>query len=87
MKNNVGMGLFLLAGAAFAGYFGFRIHTWRHQAAAITVIGGSDGPTSIFLAGKLPAAHHLGMTAGGLILLFLFIVLFIRSRHQKNRKE
>lgn len=33
---------------------------WRGKsAAAITIIGGADGPTSIFIAGKLGTAEHV----------------------------
>ena len=81
MKNNTGIGLFLLAGAALLGYFGFRVHAWRYKAGAIAIINKSDGPTSVFLA------HHLGFVAGGLVLLLFLIVLFIRVIHKKNGKE
>ena len=79
MKNNTGIGLFLLAGAALLGYFGLRVHAWRYKA--------GDGPTSVFLAGKMPSSHHLGFVAGGLVLLLFLMVLFIRVIRKKNRKE
>lgn len=87
MKNNTGIGLFLLAGAALLGYFGFQVHAWRYKAGAITIINKIDGPTSVFLAGKMPSSHHLGFVAGGLVLLLFLIVLFIRAIHKKNGKE
>lgn len=43
---------------------------WRGKsAAAITIIGGADGPTSIFIAGKLGTAEHVFV--GVIILLVL----------------
>lgn len=65
---------FLLGAAAqfgiFAAYFGallFGALGWADfndkAAAAISIIGGADGPTSIFLAGKLSQTKYLGPIA------------------------
>lgn len=59
---------FLLGAAAQFGIYGayFFAILWGFPdkaAAAISIIGGADGPTSIFLAGKLGQAEYLGPIA------------------------
>ena len=54
---------FLLGAAAqfgiFAAYFGAIALGFNDKAAAaVSIIGGADGPTSIFLAGKLDRLHY-----------------------------
>lgn len=51
--------------------------------ASISIIGGADGPTSIFIAGKIPSTIGIiGMVLG--LLLFVLGVYFII---RKNRIE
>ena len=58
---------FLLGAAAqfgiFAAYLGAMAMGFSDRAAAISIIGGADGPTSIFLAGKLEQTAILGPIA------------------------
>lgn len=59
---------FLLGAAAQFGIYGayFMAILWGFNdkaAAAISIIGGADGPTSIFLAGKLGQTEYLGPIA------------------------
>ena len=59
---------FLLGAAAQFGIFAAYILAllWGFnggEAAAISIIGGADGPTSIFLAGKLQQGHLMGSIA------------------------
>ena len=49
-------------GALFAGAMGWADFNDK-AAAAISIIGGADGPTSIFLAGKLGQTKYLGPIA------------------------
>ena len=49
-------------GALFAGAMGWADFNDK-AAAAISIIGGADGPTSIFLAGKLQQTKYLGPIA------------------------
>lgn len=51
--------------------------------AAVSVIGGADGPTSVFLAGKVSYISVLGMTIVGICVLIL-IFLMIMKRRNKN---
>ena len=58
---------FLLGAAAqfgiFAAYLGAMALGFSDKAAAISIIGGADGPTSIFLAGKLQQTAIMGPIA------------------------
>lgn len=46
---------------------------------AISIIGGADGPTSIFLAGKVGADFLTAGIIGGIILVILGIILTVCS--------
>ena len=55
---------------------------------AVSVIGGADGPTSIFIAGKLngdnfifPFFSFIFMIVVGIILLILAGVIFYKRKH------
>ncbi len=59
---------FLLGAAAQIGiygayFFAIILGFTGEEAAAISIIGGADGPTSIFLAGKLGQSHLMGSIA------------------------
>ncbi len=45
----------------------------------LTIIGGADGPTSIYLAGKISPAMSGVLIVGGVILVIVFIV-WVRKR-------
>ena len=50
---------FVVAGALIAKHF-ISVNKENH---AVQIIGGADGPTSVFLAGKISADRkHVGMT-------------------------
>lgn len=48
---------------------------------SVSIIGGADGPTSIFLAGKLGGDFSMAAIAIGVILLLIAVVLFLKNRH------
>lgn len=52
----------------------------KSNAKAISIIGGADGPTSVFLAGKIGDALGLG------IFIFIIIVLIVAIYLYKKRK-
>ena len=54
----------------------------QKRAVAISIIGGADGPTSIFLAGKVGAGFYLGtyLIWFLIILLGVGIVIYIRKK-------
>ncbi len=50
---------------------------WKSKAAvAVSIIGGADGPTSIFLAGKIGDGFIIGIIFIGLILFAAGIVIY-----------
>lgn len=55
------------------------IVTKAKKAMSIAIIGGADGPTSIFLAGKVGADFSIGLIVIGLILVVFTIILWIRK--------
>ena len=68
--------LFLIAGGLSL-FWAVRVRS--HFPASVAVIGGADGPTSIFVAGKL--GHAWGLYAAAvLLLLALAAHLWRRSR-------
>ena len=67
---------FLLGAAAqfgiFAAYLGAMAMGFSDKAAAaVSIIGGADGPTSIFLAGKLQQTAYHGTNRGGSVFLYV----------------
>lgn len=56
------------------------IHTKFKSAASIGIIGGSDGPTSIFIAGKLKNRASLYGIIGGAALLLIGFLLLIKKK-------
>ena len=50
---------------------------WKSKAAvAISIIGGADGPTSIFLAGKIGDGMILGTILIGIALLVVGVMIY-----------
>lgn len=49
------------------------------KAVAVSVIGGADGPTSVFIAGKVGTDISVGLIAVGIILVVLTIILWIKK--------
>lgn len=45
-------------------------------AGAVSVIGGADGPTSIFIAGKVGGSSSMGMIVVGVLLVVAGILAF-----------
>lgn len=66
---------------ALGSLMGLVIQIWlkcKSQAAAISIIGGADGPTSIFLAGKIgPSIAFLSGGIGKSILLAIAVAAAI----------
>lgn len=49
------------------------------ETVAISIIGGADGPTSVFLAGKLGSGFSIGAIAAGIVFLVLAVLLIRRK--------
>lgn len=54
----------------------FGINAKTKEAAAISIIGGADGPTSVFIAGKLGDGFALGTIVIGAILIVAGVVIY-----------
>lgn len=52
----------------------------RRIASSISIIGGADGPTSIFVAGRLGSYFWIGLAALGIILVGAIIFFVLKSR-------
>ena len=52
----------------------------RKKAMSIAIIGGADGPTSVFIAGKVPDSAGVGLEAVGILLLLLFLIWVIKKK-------
>ncbi|MBQ6788362.1 MAG: oxaloacetate decarboxylase [Lachnospiraceae bacterium] len=50
------------------------------KAVAISIIGGADGPTSVFLAGKVGTGASVSLIIVGVILIAITIILWMRKR-------
>lgn len=50
------------------------------KAVAISIIGGADGPTSVFLAGKVGTGASVRLIIVGVILIAITIMLWLRKR-------
>ena len=51
-----------------------------------TIIGGADGPTSIFLAGKYGAGTIITAVVGGLVLAIAGIILIVKKGNKSDSK-
>ena len=61
-----------------------RIYTFMMQkGVAVSVIGGADGPTSIFLAGKVRGDSSMGIYLLSLLVILLGIGILIYIRKKK----
>ncbi|HEX3075750.1 MAG TPA: oxaloacetate decarboxylase [Lachnospiraceae bacterium] len=49
---------------------------------SVTIIGGADGPTSIFLAGKMENTVNYPIIISLIIVLMIAIFLFIKSKRK-----
>lgn len=72
-------------GAVLAGIIGIilvmiGIGSKVKKAISFSVIGGADGPTAVFVAGKLGTDFSIGMIAIGIIFIILIIILLRRNK-------
>ena len=57
------------------------INISKTQVASISIIGGADGPTSIFLAGKIPSTGGTVIAViGGIILIAVVVGIIVAKR-------
>lgn len=48
---------------------------------AVSIIGGADGPTSIFVAGKLNGNLAFELIIIGIVLLGVAVIAFFKRKH------
>lgn len=70
-------GILGIAGAAVLAAGGYMKYK---QVNAISIIGGSDGPTSIFIAGKLGSDICWGLIGVGAVLAGIALIIGIRRK-------
>ena len=63
---------------------GWGVNLKMNNSVAISIIGGADGPTSVFIAGKIGDGMIGGIILGGVIFTGLAII-FIRNNKKKKR--
>ena len=77
MKKVVG-GIITIIGIVMAAW-GIHVYVFAKEATSI-LIGGADGPTSVFIAGKVGKGFGLGTIFVGIILVVAGVVIFIKSK-------
>ena len=50
---------------------------------AVSVIGGADGPTSVFIAGKVSEGASAAMVLAGAVILFVLLYLLVKKIREK----
>lgn len=58
----------------------FAIDMKQKEAYAISIIGGADGPTSVFLAGKVGSSTSAGILVVGVVILVVGIILLLKKK-------
>lgn len=64
---------FLLVG--FGGVMKMKENT------AVSIIGGGDGPTSVFIAGELNGNLSISLILIGIILLAIALIFYLKRKH------
>ena len=77
MKKVVG-GIITIIGIVMAAW-GIHVYVFAKEATSI-LIGGADGPTSVFIAGKVGNGFGLDTIFVGIILVVSGVAIFIKSK-------
>lgn len=77
MKKVVG-GIITIIGIVMAAW-GIHVYVFAKEATSI-LIGGADGPTSVFIAGKVGNGFGLGTIFVGINLVVAGVVINIKSK-------
>lgn len=77
MKKKIGIIIVAVIGILAVIY---GIITKAKAAASISIIGGADGPTSIFLAGKIGDGFSLTFIVAGVVILAAALLLILRKK-------
>lgn len=63
---------------------GWGVNLKMNNSVAISIIGGADGPTSVFIAGKIGDGMIGGIILGGVIFTGLAIIIIRNNTHRKT---
>ncbi len=77
MKQKMGIIIAAVIGVLAAAY-GIFFRTKR--AVAVSIIGGADGPTSVFLAWKAGDGILWTLMVAGAVILLIVLILIVRKR-------
>ena len=80
MKKVIGITLPLIGIIMVAISLIFRVNERMSVAKSVSFIGGADGPTSIFIAGKIGGASAIIGIVVGIVLLAIGIFVFARKK-------
>ena len=77
------LAVLLIAGVGFTAY---GLSLKQAGAVSMAVIGGADGPTAIFVAGKMSDHIIDGILVAGVILLMIAVFVYIKIRRKRGTK-
>lgn len=77
MKKKTGIVITVAAGALL---IAAGINQKTKKAVSVSIIGGADGPTSVFLAGKVGGDFAVGLMIAGVVLMAAGIVWWYSKR-------
>ena len=80
MKKAIGITLSVIGIIMAAISLVFKVNEQMSVAKPVSVIGGADGPTSIFVAGKIGGTPAITGIIVGIVLLAIGIFIFARKK-------
>ena len=80
MKKAIGITLSVIGIIMAAISLVFKVNEQTPVAKSVSVIGGADGPTSIFVAGKIGGTPAITGIIVGIVLLAIGIFIFARKK-------
>ena len=80
MKKAIGITLSVIGIIMAAISLVFKVNDQKSVAKSVSVIGGADGPASIFVAGKIGGTPAITGIIVGIVLLAIGIFIFARKK-------
>ena len=80
MKKAIGITLSVIGIIMAAISLVFKVNEQISVTKSVSVIGGADGPTSIFVAGKIGGTPAITGIIVGIVLLAIGIFIFARTK-------
>ena len=80
MKKAIGITLSVIGIIMAAISLVFKVNEQISVTKSVSVIGGADGPTSIFVAGKIGGTPAITGIIVGIVLLVIGIFIFARKK-------